>query len=90
MEADKTHEEPGRQMILTQDAAPSVASAEAQKPELLPADDGKKVEELGTKLHAVERELSEKSHMLEQLQKKFSDLEKEYTVLYQQQQNQQG
>jgi hypothetical protein len=38
----------------------------------------------------VEEELRDKSRKLEQLQSKFADLEEEYVVLYQQQQNQQG
>jgi chromosome segregation ATPase len=90
MEADRPHEELRKPMIIAQGAAPAAAVAEAQKPEPLSADDAKKLEELRTKLHEVEEELSEKNHLLEQLQAKFAGLEKEYTVLYQQQQNQQA
>jgi len=47
------------------------------------------LEALRTKLNAVEEELKSKNHKMEQLQLKFADLEKEYMVLYQQQQSQQ-
>jgi predicted nuclease with TOPRIM domain len=49
----------------------------------------KGITELRTKLHVVEEELKAKSHKMEQLKAKFADLEKEYMILYQQQQNQQ-
>jgi hypothetical protein len=90
MDADQTHEDSRKQMTLAQGAAPAAAGAEAQKPEPLSADEAKKPEEFRTKLHEVEKELSEKNRLLEQLQAKFAGLEKEYTVLYQQQQNQQA
>ncbi|HYA88045.1 MAG TPA: hypothetical protein VEI57_13380 [Nitrospirota bacterium] len=47
------------------------------------------LEALKTKLRSVEDELKSKNHKMELLQLKFSDLEKEYMVLYQQQQSQQ-
>jgi len=53
------------------------------------AEGAKGITELRTKLHVVEEELKAKSHKMEQLKTKFADLEKEYMILYQQQQNQQ-
>jgi len=47
------------------------------------------LEALKIKLRSAEEELKSKNNKMEQLQLKFADLEKEYMVLYQQQQSQQ-
>jgi hypothetical protein len=77
-------------MIIDPGAAAAAGGAEAQRLEPLSADGAKKIEERRTKLIEVEKELSEKNRLLGELQTKFTALEKEYTVLYRQQQNQQA
>jgi hypothetical protein len=89
-EADQTHGELREQTADAPGATRAAASAEAQKVEPFSADDAQKMEELRTKLREVEEELGEKNRLLVQLQTKFANLEKEYTILYQQQQNQPG
>jgi chromosome segregation ATPase len=63
-------------------AAPAVRNEQ-------PPDAGKRIDELQAQLLETQNALREKSDHLGQLQVKFSDLEKEYMILYHQQQKQQ-
>jgi len=72
--------------VETTAASPQAASLSGDGPS--DASDGIA---LRAELQGLQEELKEKTNKMEQLQAKFSDLEKEYMVLYQQQQqNQQG
>jgi hypothetical protein len=54
------------------------------------AQPDRRIDELKKQLLDAQAALSDKSEKMEQLQVKFSDLEKEYMILYHQQQKQQG
>jgi septal ring factor EnvC (AmiA/AmiB activator) len=75
-------------------ARESVAAAPAPAPSgptaTLSLQNAQEIDDLKTKLQETEDSLREKKRKLEQLESKFADLEKEYMVLYQQQQNQQN
>lgn len=77
-----------KKLALARSSTP-VAPAAEQVQEHKGAEGADGVEALRTKLRSVEEELKAKNHKMEQLQSKFADLEKEYMVLYQQQQSQQ-
>jgi hypothetical protein len=78
-----------KKLALARNAAPDTTPAAEQVQEHKGAEGADEVEALRTKLLSVDEELKAKSHKMEQLQSKFADLEKEYMVLYQQQQSQQ-
>jgi predicted nuclease with TOPRIM domain len=82
-------EELRKKLALAQNGAPDVGSSAEQRQGQRGAEGADELEALKTKLHSVEEELKSKNHKMEQLQLKFADLEKEYVVLYQQQQSQQ-
>lgn len=78
-----------KKLALARNSAPDVAHGAEHIQGHKGAQEADELEVLRTKLRSVEEELKEKNHKMEQLQLKFSDLEKEYMVLYQQQQSQQ-
>ncbi len=61
----------------------------AQKSKSVPPGGTGELDALRAQLNASTEELKTKTGMLEQLQAKFADLEKEYLILYHQQQKQQ-
>jgi predicted nuclease with TOPRIM domain len=89
MEKKQIQEELRKKLALAQKGAPDVGSSAEQIQGQRVAEGADELEALKTKLHSVEEELKSKNHKMEQLQQKFADLEKEYVVLYQQQQSQQ-
>jgi predicted nuclease with TOPRIM domain len=78
-----------KKLALARNGAPDVALGAEHIEGHKGAEGADELEALRTKLRSVEEELKAKSHKMEQLQSKFADLEKEYMVLYQQQQSQQ-
>jgi septal ring factor EnvC (AmiA/AmiB activator) len=88
MEAKQARDDLRKRLNIARSAGQDVSlGAEYNRQE--DAEEAKGISELRTKLHAVEEELKAKSHKMEQLKAKFADLEKEYMILYQQQQSQQ-
>jgi len=70
----------------TRQPAPQASAVRDAK--TAPETDGR-IEEIKKLLQAAETALKDKTERMEQLQVKFSDLEKEYMILYHQQQKQQ-
>ncbi len=66
--------------------APAAPGPVVRKPKPGQKEDTGEHDDLRAKLGAAEAELKTKTGMLEQLQVKFADLEKEYLILYHQQQ----
>jgi predicted house-cleaning noncanonical NTP pyrophosphatase (MazG superfamily) len=87
--AKQAQEDLRKRLAMARDSVPDIAHKTEQIQEHKGAQEADELEGLRTKLHSVEEELKEKNHKMEQLQLKFADLEKEYMVLYQQQQSQQ-
>ena len=78
-----------KKLARAQSEAPDVKSGSEQIQGQQGAEGIDELEALKTKLRSAEQELKSKNNKMEQLQLKFADLEKEYMVLYQQQQGQQ-
>jgi predicted nuclease with TOPRIM domain len=71
-------------------AAQMPSRSVVQKSKSVPKEDPEELVDLRAKLGAAVEELKTKTSLLEQLQAKFDDLEKEYLILYHQQQKQQA
>ena len=78
-----------KRLAPTQNRAPDVGRVVEHIQGQRGSEGADELEALKTKLRSVEEELESKNHKMKQLQLKFADLEKEYMVLYQQQQIQQ-
>jgi predicted house-cleaning noncanonical NTP pyrophosphatase (MazG superfamily) len=87
--AKQAQEDLRKKLAAVRVSMPEISHNTAQIQEHKGAQEADELEGLRTKLRSVEEELKEKNHKMEQLQLKFADLEKEYMVLYQQQQSQQ-
>ncbi len=61
-----------------------------QKSKTVQGEDTGELDDLRAKLGVAEEELKTKTRHIEELQAKFDDLEKEYLILYHQQQKQQA
>jgi len=89
MEKKQIQDELRKKLALAQNGAPDVGISAEQSQGQRGVEGADELDALKTKLHSFEEELKSKNHKMEQLQLKFADLEKEYVVLYQQQQSQQ-
>ena len=78
-----------KQLAVKERAAETASGPPVQDTAAQNAGNVSDVEELRKKLQDAREELDQKDKKMEALQTKFSDLEKEYMVLYQQQQKQQ-
>jgi chromosome segregation ATPase len=78
-----------KKLALVRDGVPAIARNAEHVQGQKSGQEADELEVLRSKLRSVEDELKERNHKMEQLQLKFGDLEKEYMVLYQQQQSQQ-
>jgi len=78
-----------KQMVKAAGAPAAKPSAPPAPPAPDPIPVDKRLEEMKKQLGSAETALKEKSEQLDQLQTKFTDLEKEYMILYHQQQKQQ-
>ncbi len=87
--AKQIQEDLRKKLALARNSAPDAARGAEHIQAHKGTEGTDELEVLRTKLRSVEEELKEKNHKMEQLQLKFADLEKEYVVLYQQQQSQQ-
>jgi len=82
----ESREELQQQLAAAQNAGTASAGTPAQR--AVSTGGAGELEALRTKLQGVEEKLKEKNQKLEQLEAKLAGLEKEYVVLYQQQQSQ--
>lgn len=88
-EARKAHEELQKQLAGARSEAPQKPS-ETTNTASASADAAKAQENLKIELSVLEGKLKEKTTQLNELQAKFDDLEKEYLILYRQQQKQEA
>jgi len=78
-----------KKLVLTENGTPNAVLGTEHIQEQRGSEGADELETLRSKLRSIEEELKSKNDKMDQLQLKFSDLEKEYMVLYQQQQSQQ-
>ena len=78
------------QKQLAESGTPVQQAPEAGAATAAPAADTKKFENCKIELSILESKLKEKTTLLNDLQAKFDDLEKEYLILYRQQQKQEA